>query len=782
MSTRLFGQRILRTEDPRLLRGEALFIDDFVLPDTLHVAIVRSMHAHAAQLRADVEAARRHPGVVAVYTADDLGTQMKPGPVLVPPPPIPGSTFNARTQTPLAKGKLRFVGEPIAVIVASSRYVAEDAADLVVVDVDPLEAVVDLDAALAPNAPLVHDDLPSNVAAHVAQRRGDYAKARAAAACVIRRRFRYDRGAAAAIENRGVIANWDARTNELTVWDTTQAPIPVRNALASSLGLSESQVRVIAPYIGGGFGPKIMFYPEELLIPWIAMQLGRPIKWIEDRSENFVGTTQEREQIHDAEIAVDKDGRILGIRDSFLHDTGAYDPYGLTVPINAQCTLLGPYEVPAYESEFTVVFTNKTIVTPVRGAGRQHGVFVMERLLDFAARELKISPVEIRRRNYIPPNAFPYNYEILYQDMAPLTYDSGNYQPALEQAIKLIEFDRFVQDQPKLRSEGCHLGIGVVSYVEGTGIGPYEGARVRVDPNGSVTLATGVGTQGQGHFTSFAQIVADQLGIAQTDVRVVTGDTRDMHWGTGTFASRGAVVAGSACHAAALRVREKVVWLASELFEAAPDDIVLDGGRAYVRGSPSRAISLGELAQKANPLRGAVRPGTEPGLEATSYFGPERGSTANGVHALVVEVDPETATVRILRYVVAHDCGNVINPLIVEGQIHGGVALGIGNAFYEKLAYNSNGQLTSASFMDYLLPTALEVPPIETAHIETPSPLNPLGMKGVGEAGAIPVAAAFAQAVENALARPGFEILEIPLSPSRLYELLSTGEEGPQAL
>ncbi|HEY7566433.1 MAG TPA: xanthine dehydrogenase family protein molybdopterin-binding subunit [Gemmatimonadaceae bacterium] len=778
MSTRLFGQRILRTEDPRLLRGEALFIDDFVPPGTLHVAIVRSMHAHAAQLRVDVGAARTLPGVTAVYTADDLGSLMKPGPVLVPPPPIPGSTFNARTQTPLAKGKLRFVGEPIAVIVASSRYVAEDAAELVVVDAEPLPAVVDLEAALAPNAPLVHEDLPSNLAAHVAQRRGDYAKAREAAAYVIRRRFRYDRGAAAAIENRGVIANWDARTNELTVWDTTQAPIPVRNALASSLGLSESQVRVIAPYIGGGFGPKIMFYPEELLIPWIAMQLGRPIKWIEDRSENFVGTTQEREQIHDAEIAVDKDGRILGVRDSFLHDTGAYDPYGLTIPINAQCTLLGPYEVPAYESEFTVVFTNKTIVTPVRGAGRQHGVFVMERLLDFAARELGMSPVEIRRRNYIPPNAFPYNYEILYQDMAPLTYDSGNYEPALEQAVKLVEYDRFIQDQPKLRTEGRHLGIGIVSYVEGTGIGPYEGARVRVDPNGSVTLATGVGTQGQGHFTSFAQIVADQLGLSQTDVRVVTGDTRDMHWGTGTFASRGAVVAGSACHAAAVRVREKIVRLASELFEASPDDIVLDGGRAYVRGSPSRAISLGELAQKANPLRGAVRPGTEPGLEATSYFGPERGSTANGVHAIVVEVDPETTNVGILRYVVAHDCGNVINPLIVEGQIHGGVALGIGNAFYEKLSYDNNGQLTSASFMDYLLPTALEVPPIETVHIETPSPLNPLGMKGVGEAGAIPVAAAFAQAVENALARPGFEILEIPLSPSRLHELLNAGTES----
>jgi CO/xanthine dehydrogenase Mo-binding subunit len=400
----------------------------------------------------------------------------------------------------------------------------------------------------------------------------------------------------------------------------------------------------------------------------------------------------------------------------------------------------------------------------------------MERLLDFAARELGLTAVDIRRRNYIAPNAFPYNYEILYQDSAPLTYDSGNYGAALDKAVELFQVDRFVrEEQPRLRAAGKHVGIGIVSYVEGTGIGPYEGARVRVDPGGTVTLATGVGTQGQGHFTSFAQIVAEQLGVDAADVRVVTGDTREMNWGTGTFASRGAVVAGSACHAAALRVREKIVRLAAEYLQVASEDLVLEGGRASVRGAPARSITLGELASRANPLRGAVRPGTEPGLEATAYFGPERGSTANGVHAMIVEVDPETALVHVRRYLVVHDCGTVINPMIVEGQIHGGVALGIGNAFYEKLVYDANGQLTTASFMDYLLPTALEVPPIETAHTETLSPLNPLGMKGVGEAGAIPVGAAFAQAVENALDVPGggLEIHEIPLSPSRLFELLS---------
>jgi CO/xanthine dehydrogenase Mo-binding subunit len=744
----------------------------------LHVAFVRSVHAHARLVSIDVDRARAHPGVIAVYTANDLGSLWKAGPLLVPPPPIPGLVFNLRTQYPLARDVVRHAGEPIAVVVAESRYIAEDAADLVEVVSEPLDAVVDLETALASGAPRVHADLPSNVAASVVQRRGDYQATRASAALLVRRSFRYDRGAAAAIENRGVVAEWNARSGELNVWDTTQAPIPVRNALAGSLGLSATQVRVIAPFIGGGFGPKIMFYPEELLVPWIAMQLGHPVKWIEDRAENFVGTTQERGQLHDAELALDADGRILGVRDVFLHDTGAYDPYGLTVPINTQCTLLGPYLVPAYESEFTVVFTNKTIVTPVRGAGRQHGVFVMERLLDLAARQLGITPVEIRRRNYLPPTAFPYSNEILYQDSAPLVYDSGNYMEALDRAVDQIGYERFKRDeQPALRREGRTLGIGIVSYVEGTGIGPYEGARVTVETDSSVTVATGVGTQGQGHFTVLAQIVADQLGVDVTAVRVVTGDTREMSWGTGTFASRGAVVAGSATHEAALVVREKIRRTAAGHFGVLPDEIVLERGHAFVGGSPSRTIGLGELAEKANPLRGAVKPGTEPGLEATRYFGPERGSTASGVHAMILEVDRETAAIIIRRYLVVHDCGTVINPLLVEGQIHGGVALGIGQAFYERLAYDRHGLLLNGSFTDYLLPTSLDVPVIETDHVVTPSPLNPLGVKGVGEAGAIPVGALFAQALDDAFADRGLETLEMPLWPGRLFELLSASRQ-----
>jgi carbon-monoxide dehydrogenase large subunit len=772
--SRYLNARVRRNEDERLLTGRARFVDDIQLPGMTHVAFVRSDYAHARLNSVDVSAARERPGVVAVYTAADLGDYLKPAPLLVPPPPIKDLEFHARTHLALAKDKVRYVGEPIAMIVAESRYIAEDAVRDVIVDADPLDAVVDLEAGLADGAPLVHDDLGSNRAAHVVQGKGDYEAARAKAHVVIKRRFLYDRGASAAIENRAVIGHWDPQAEELTIWDTTQAPIPIRNGMAVRLGLSESKVRVVAPFVGGGFGPKIMmFYPEELLVPWASMQLERPVKWTEDRQENFYATTQERGQVHESEMALTRDGRILGVRDHFLFDTGAYDPYGLTIPINTQCTLLGPYDIPNYDSQFTAVFTNKPIVTPVRGAGRQHGVFVSERLLDIAAKELGIDRVEIRKRNLLGPDRFPHNHEIMFQDSAPLVYDSGDYLPALERAAEMIGYEQFLRDQPKRRAEGKHLGVGICCYVEGTGIGPYEGARVTVEPGGAVRVATGVGTQGQGHYTVLAQIVADVLGVDVTTVHVTTGDTREFQWGTGTFASRGAVVAGSACHAAALSVKSKILALASRLFGVPEDQLELGDGRVSVKASrQSRSMSLAELAAKANPLRGAVRPGTEPGLESTAYFGPDRGSTASGVHAIIVEVDPETAMVKVLRYVVVHDCGTIINPLLVEGQIHGGVAQGIGNAFFEQLVYDEQGQLMNASFMDYLLPTATDVPPIETDHRETPSPFNPMGLKGVGEAGCIPTGAVFAQALEDAMSGTGLEICEIPLNPNRLFELI----------
>jgi aerobic carbon-monoxide dehydrogenase large subunit len=777
VTQRYFGAAIPRNEDARLLTGRALFVDDVELPGMLHAAFLRSPHAHARLRSVDVSAARAREGVVAVYTAADLGDYWKPGPLLVPPPPVEGAIFNERTQVPLARDKVRHVGEPVAVVIAASRYIAEDALADIVVDYEPLPVVTDLEAACAADSPRVHDDVPGNLSAHVRQTKGNYAEASKQAAHIVKRRFRYDHGMASPIETRGIVAQWDAKADKLTVWDSTQAPVFLRNGLAAMLGLSERQVRVIAPNVGGGFGPKIMlFYPEEVVVPWAAVQLDRPVKWIEDRLEHFFATTHERLQIHDAEMALTKDGRILGVRDRFWHDSGAYDPYGLTVPINSQCTLLGVYVVPHYDSTFTAVFTNTTMVTPYRGAGRQHGVFVMERLLDIAARELGIDRAEIRRRNFIPPDAFPYQNEVIYQDFTKLEYDSGNYEPILDKLLGLIDYDRFVrEEQPRLRAAGRAVGIGVVCYVEGTGIGPYEGAKVQVQSSGKVSVVTGIGTQGQGHFTTFAQIVADQVGVALADVEVITGDTDQFYWGAGTFASRGAVVAGNAVNEAAKLVRQKILKTAAEHFECAEGDLEIAAGEVNVIGVPGKRIRLGALAELANPMRGAVAPGTEPGLEATNYFGPEIGATASGAHAMIVEVDAETMVPKILEYAVVHDCGTVINPLILDGQIHGGVAQGIGNAFYERIVYDEAGQILNASLADFLLPSALEVPRMELAHTVTPSPLNPLGIKGAGEAGAIPVGPLFAQALEDALELParGVELLEIPLDPSRLWGLVS---------
>jgi carbon-monoxide dehydrogenase large subunit len=782
VTTKYIGKRIKRMEDARLLTGQALFVDDVDIPGMCHAAFLRSDYAHARIKSIDISVALQRPGVVAVYTAESMGEDWQPGPPLVSPPPtVENVIFHSRTQVPLVKDKIRYAGEPIAVVIAESRYIAEDAAEDIIVDIEPLEAVADIEKALSPQSVRVHDDLDSNLAAHMVQVKGDYASARAQADLVIKRRMIIDRGAAAAMENRGIVADWDAKAQHLTVWDTTQAPIPIRNGLAARLGLSEHQVRVIAPFIGGGFGPKMMmFYSEEMLIPWVAMKLGRPIKWIEDRRENFYATTQERVQIHEAEMALTKEGRILGISDIFLHDTGAYDPYGLTIPLNTQSHDMGAYDVANFYSEIKVVFTNKIITTPIRGAGRPQGIYIAERLLDLAAKELGLDPIEIRKRNYIPPDKFPYEHGIIDQAFAPLIFDSGNYLPVLKKAADLIGYDQFVkEEQPRLRAEGRHTGIGIVSFIETTGVGPYEGARITVQANGKISVATGVGTQGQGHFTSFAQIVADQLGVNVQDVQLVTGDTAEFHWGTGTFASRGAVVAGNAIHSSAVAVRAKILKLASETLGAPEEELEITDGQVKVADVPRISISLGELAALANPLRGAVEPGTEPGLEATSYFGPKYGATAFGIHAMILEVDIETMMVEIKRYVVVEDCGTILNPMILEGQIHGGVAMGIGNAYYEKLVYDENAQLLNASLADYLIPTATEIPRIVVGHEETPSPLNPLGTKGAGEAGAIPVPALFAQALENALPEYNLEILETPLSPNRLFELMQE-KEKPQ--
>ncbi len=636
MAESLIGKRLKRSEDPHLLTGRALFVDDVDLPGMLHVAFVRSQHAHARILGIDSSKALEMAGVAAVFTAGDLGSLMQPTPLNVSPPPIEGLLFHQRTYYPMAQGKVRFAGEIVAMALAESRYQAEDAAQAVRVDYEPLEAVVDMEQALQPGTTRVHEDLESNLAAQVVQRKGDYEKACREADVVIRRRFRYDRGAPSAMENRGVVASWDRLARRLTIWDTTQAPIPLRNGLAGMLGLSENQIHLIAPFIGGGFGGKLLlFYPEEMLIPWASMRLERPVKWIEDRLENFTATIHERGQIHDAEIAVSNDGRILGVSDHFIHDSGAYDNYGLTVPINSQCTLLGTYDVPNYTSEFQVAFTNKTLVTPYRGAGRQHGVFVMERLLDLAAKELGISPVEMRRRNLLRSNAFPHDNQIIYQDFAPLVYDSGDYEPVLDKALELIGYEAFVtEEQPRLRAEGRKVGIGVVLYVEGTGIGPYEGARVQVLSSGKALVTTGVGTQGQGHFTSFAQLAGEALGLAVTDVEVVTGDTDQFHWGTGTFASRGAVVAGNAIYAAAMEVRSKALALGAATLGVMAEELELAEGVVRVKSDPAALHPPGRAGGEGepNPGRGAARLGAWVGGYPLLWPGPRRDGGRRACH------------------------------------------------------------------------------------------------------------------------------------------------------
>jgi carbon-monoxide dehydrogenase large subunit len=790
MTTRTIGARIFRNEDPRLLQGRGCFVDDINPAGVLHAAVLRSPHAHARIVAIDASRARALPGVALVLTAADLGDLNQPTPLLIPNPAL----THPRTATPLAGDEVRYVGEPVALVVAKNRYVAEDALDAIDVTWAPLPAVASLDAARAEGAALVHADVPGNRAARLAQQVGDPDAVFARATRVLHERLWIERSCGSPIETRGVVAEFDARAGTLRVWDSTQAPLPIKNGLARMFGLAEFRVDVIAPDVGGGFGTKIMlFYPEEILVPAAAIRLGRPVKWIEDRREHLTAANQERGQLHDVEVAVDADGHILALRDRFVHDAGAYTPYGIVVPLITATQLPGQYRLRHYAVEFDVVYTNTAVVTPYRGAGRPHGAFVMERVIGLIARELGLEPVEVRRRNFIQPDEFPWDVGLTFQDGGPTRYDSGDYPRGLALALDTIGFGDFRARQAEARKDGRYLGLGVACYVEGTGIGPYEGAHVRVEPSGRVLVATGLTTQGQGHPTTFAQIAADVLGCDPTDVTVITGDTSRFNWGAGTFASRALVTSGNAIASAASKVRHKALKIAAELLEASPDDLEISDGAVRVRGAPATALTLGALATVANPIRYAygkdatdaalrlVKPRSgavlaadeEPGLEARGYYAPPSATFASGCHAAIVEVDIASGNLKILRYVVHHDCGRMVNPTIVEGQVRGGVAQGIGGAFYERIVYDPGGQPLTTSFMDFLIPTAMEVPDIEIVHTETPSPLNPLGVKGVGEAGAIPVPALIAEAIDDALAPFGVRVREMPLDPERVRALIA---------
>ncbi|MBI2370171.1 MAG: xanthine dehydrogenase family protein [Deltaproteobacteria bacterium] len=776
MAARFVGARIKRREDRRLITGEGAYVADLARPGMVHAAILRSPYARARIRAVDLTAARQSPGVLLALAFEDL---QPAGPL---PLPVPHPALKAAQEFPLAPGMVHYVGEPVAVVVAEERYAAEDALDLIRVEYEPLPPVVDPERALAADAPLVHEELGTNVAAHLEQETGDVERAFREADHVFRERFRVLRGSGQSIEARAVLAAYDPLLQALTVWSSTQTPHLIRRGLAPLLNLTEAQIRIIAPDVGGGFGSKGVFYPEEFLVPFLAIRLGRPVKWVEDRREHLQTAIQERGQVHEVEVAVRRDGRILAVRDRFVADQGAYTPWGIVVPVLTATMVPGPYKIPNYRFEVTVVYTNTVPSAPVRGAGRPQAVFVMERMVDRVARELGLDPAEVRFRNFIPPHEFPYVVGLRSRDGRLQTYDSGNYPEGLTRALRLIGYEEVRKEQERLRAEARYLGVGMACCVEATGLGPHEGATVRVDPSGRVYLYTGASPQGQGHETMLAQVCADALGVELEEITVVTGDTAGIPQGTGTFASRIATVAANAVTAAATEVRARALRAGAYLLEARVEDLDLISGRVQVRGVPEKGVPLGQVARVAAgavPGPGSPMPeGVETSLEATSYFTPAQAAYASGTHAAVVEVDVETGMVKVLKYGAIHDCGRMINPMIVEGQVCGGVAHGIGNALLEEPVYDGSGQLLTSTFMDYLLPSAAEVPEILLDHVETLSPLNPLGVKGAGEGGTIPAPAAIAAAVEDALAPFGVRITEVPLSPERLRRLISRGERA----
>lgn len=780
------GQRVQRVEDQRFLRGGGRYLDDVDPgPGVLHAAVLRSPHAHARIRDIDVSGVLDVPGVHAVYTHDDLtGPMAEPLPVLIPHPAL----THGRTQFALAVDEVNHVGEAVAFVVAEDRYLAEDAVDRIVVDYEVLPAVVGIAAARAAER-LVHDDVPGNVGARLEQAVGDAPAAIAAAPHRLELDLEIERSACMPLGGRGTVARWDPALGRLVLWTSTQSSTGVRAAVAARLGLDIGRVDVITPDVGGGFGVKIVHpWPEELLVPMAARALGRPVKFVEDRREHFVSSAHERGQVQHVEVGFDDDGRLLGLDVEFWHDHGAYTPYGLIVLIITSTQLLGPYKPGAYRVAFSSLYTNTVIVTPYRGAGRPQGCFAMERTMDAIAGYLGRDRAEVRAVNFIQPHEFPYDHGLIFQDGRPLEYDSGDYPALLEKLRRLIDWDGFAAFRRDCAEQGRTVGIGLACYVAGTGVGPYEGAHVHVATTGRVTVATGLTTQGQSHETAFAQIVADELGVRFSDVEVVTGDTRRMPYAVGTFASRAAVMSGSAVLKAARRTKEKALRLAADALEADVADLEIVDGVVGVRGT-ERSIPLGTLSVLSNPLRYAfdeaskaatqfsvgdidalpVPDGEQPGLEGTDFHSTPRATYASGMHAAIVETDPDTAEIRILRYAVVHDCGHLINPMVVEGQIHGGVAQGVGGALYERMAYDESGQLLNASFMDFLMPYVSEVPDgIEIDHLETPSPLNPLGIKGAGEAGVIPVSAVIAAAVSDA---EGFPVTAMPISPSDLFSL-----------
>jgi carbon-monoxide dehydrogenase large subunit len=816
------GTSIRRKEDGRLLTGRGQYVDDVQLPGMLHLAVLRSPHAHARIRGVDLVAARARPGVVAVVDGATAGDRLGPLPtgqrkaaeaarvVAINPEVMP--LLRMEAQPLLAVDKVRFVGEGVAVVLAESRYAAEDAAEHIVVDYEPLQAVTDAEAASQPDAPRVHDEFEDNVSLRLHVWAGDAAAVAAVFAGadrVVRGHYRMQRITGIPIETRGVVARPEA-DGGLTVWAASQSVHMSREAIAQGLGMEAGRIRVIARDVGGGFGIKSGVYAEVVLAAWLALEHGRPVKWTEDRTEHLLCATQTRDQVHDIELAVAADGTILGLRDHFTVDGGAYNPLGLGQPHNTASHLVGPYRVPAADIHGTVYFTNKTHFAPYRGAGRPEAVFAMDRLLDAAARELGLDPAELRRRNLVTAAEMPYDTGIMARDGKNHVYDSGDYPACFEKALDLVGYDALRREQPGLWARGIYRGVGLSAYVESTGSGPYEGAVVGLDTDGHVWVYTGACSQGQGMETVFAQVCAEQLGVGVDQVTVVPGDTAGIARGQGTRASRSTVTASSAIAHASDTVSARLRELAADLLEASPADLEVRGAAVQVRGVPDRAVPLAAVVGRAEDLTppaplpskgrgGPAEPGrAEPGgprplmgeggvggrglrplpIRAEHYWEPPGFTYANAVQAALVEVDVETGHVALLKLVVVHDSGRVINPVLADGQVCGGVAQGIGNALMEEVVYDENGQLLTGSLMDYLVPTACDVPPIALGHFESPTPRNPLGLKGLGEGGAIAPPAAIANAVEDALRPLGVQVTATPLAPQRVLALIEAARAG----
>jgi carbon-monoxide dehydrogenase large subunit len=773
MTERMIGAGVPRREDERLLTGHGRYLDDLELPGVLAAAFLRTPHAHARILGMDLSEAREAPGVVAVFSGADLAEIQKPL-----APKVMHPQLKDFPRLPMPPEEVHYVGEPVAIVVAESRYLAEDALELIDVDYEVLPAVASTAAALADDAPLAHSGAENNIAVKLGQRSGNTEAAMESAPHRLSGEFFVMRGGGHSLEPRAVAARFDPATGQVTIWDTTQSPHYARQQLSLIYDMAEDDIRVIAPAdVGGGFGPKAQFYGEEVVVPWVAIRLSRAVKWVEDRLENFTSAMMERSQTHRIEVAFDDDGRLLAVRDRIEHDQGAYCA-GLQVPSITTSTVPGPYRIPNIHTELYACYTNMVPTSSVRGAGRPQAVFAMERMMDRIAEHLGLDAAEVRRRNLIPPDEFPYQVGIQFRDGSPLTYDSGDFPALLAGTLDRLGYAEARREQERARAEGRYVGVGIAVYVEGCGLGPYEGAKVRLTNRGRILITLAAAGQGQGYETVYAQIAADALGLDMAHIDVVTGDTAKIPFGQGTFASRITATAGPAVFDASLQMRERLFGTAGRLLGCDPDELAFDDDRACLDGDPEKSLSLLEIARVANiGKHGITLPeGIQPGIETVSYFAPARAAYASGAHAAVVEVDPDTGAVTVLNYVIGHDCGTVINPRLVDGQVLGGFAHGIGNAMYEEAVYDADGQPQAASYLDYTLVSAAEVPPVELFHQHTPSPLNPLGAKGAGEGGTIPAPAAIANAVEDALRPLRARIDRAPVTPARVADAVFEAE------